>query len=59
MTPMDNQEFRDEVVEQVREIKLALAEAMAFDIDRILEDARRRQKESGRTVLSPPARKEE
>jgi hypothetical protein len=44
------------VVEQVRKIKAALAESMDFDIDRILEDARKNQKESGRTVLSPPVR---
>jgi hypothetical protein len=54
MAQMENKETTDEVVEQVRRIKVALAESMDFDIDRILEDARQKQKESRRTVLSPP-----
>ena len=54
MARMDNRETTDEVVEQVRTIKRALAESMDFDIDRILEDARGKQKESRRTILSPP-----
>ena len=58
MTRVDNKESRDEVVEQIRRIKAALAESMDFDIDRILEDARQRQKESRRTVLSPPMRQD-
>ena len=37
-------------------IKEALAKAMDFDLDRILEDARQRQEKSGRIVLSPPIR---
>jgi hypothetical protein len=53
---MNDKEPTDEVVEQVRRIKAALAESMDFDIDRILEDARQRQKESRRPVVSPPVR---
>jgi hypothetical protein len=49
---------RDEVVQEVRRIKEALAESMGFDIHRILEDARRRQHDTGRTVLPPPARRD-
>jgi len=51
-------ETTDEVVQETRRIKEVLAESMDFDIDRILEDARRKQKESGREVLSPPARQD-
>ena len=54
MARMDDKETADEVIEQVRKIKGALAESMDFDIDRILESAREEQKESRRTVLSPP-----
>ncbi len=50
--------MRDDIVEQIRKIKAALAESMDFDIDRILEDARQKQKGGGRTVLSPPLRQE-
>jgi hypothetical protein len=55
---MENHETRDEVLREVRRIKEALAKSMNFDIHRILEDARRRQREGGRTVLPPPARKD-
>jgi hypothetical protein len=54
MTQIDERESRDEVIQEVRKIKAALAESMGFDIDRILEDARKKQNEGGRTVLSPP-----
>ena len=58
MAQMEEKQTTDEVVEQVRRIKGALAESMGFDIDRILEDARQKQKESRRTVLSPPVRQD-
>ncbi len=58
MPRTDDKEFTDEVVEQVRRIKVALAESLEFDIDRIVEDARERQRESRRTVLSPPVRQD-
>lgn len=55
---MDNQGTSDEVIEEVRRIKMALAESMDYEIDRILEDARGKQKESGRTILPPPVRQD-
>jgi len=59
MARMDsNRETTDDFIEQVRRIKATLAESMDFDIDRILEDAKQKQKESRRTVLSPPVRQD-
>ena len=52
----EQKESRDEIIQEVRRIKQSLAEAFDFDIDRILDDARRKQWESGRQVLSPPNR---
>ena len=54
---MDNINERrtaDEVIRETRRIKEVLAESMDFDVDRILEDARKKQKTSGRMILSPP-----
>ena len=48
---------RDEVLAEVRRIKETLAASMDYDIKRILDDARRRQNEGGRTVLPAPPRK--
>ncbi len=48
----------DEVIREMRRIKEALAQTMDFDIDRILADAREKQKKSGRTILRPPVHKE-
>lgn len=56
MGQIQEKETRDEVIHETRRIKEVLAESLDFDIDRILEDARRKQKESGRKVLSPPVR---
>jgi hypothetical protein len=56
MAIVNENEIADEVGREVRRIKEALAEKMDFDIDRILEVARRRQKESGREILSAPVR---
>jgi hypothetical protein len=58
MSQIRETETTDEVARETRRIKEALAASMDFDIDRILEDARRRQKESGRKVLSPPSRQD-
>ena len=58
MAQRNEKETTDEVVQETRRIKEVLAESMDFDIDRILEDARRKQKESGRKVLSPPVRQD-
>ena len=48
MAQINAKETKDEVLHETRRIKESLAESMAFDIDRVLEDARRKQKESGR-----------
>jgi hypothetical protein len=47
----------DEVILEVRRIKEQLAEEFDFDIDRILADAREKQRKSGRKVLPPPVAK--
>lgn len=44
----------DEVIASVREIKESLARKFDFDVHRILEDARSRQKSARREVLPPP-----
>ena len=51
---MNEKETTDEIIQETRRIKEALAKSMDFDLDRILEDARQKQKKSGRVVLSPP-----
>ena len=58
MAQLNEKETTDEVVQETRRIKEVLAESMDFDIDRILEDARQKQKESGRKVLSPPVQQD-
>jgi hypothetical protein len=56
MGRINEKKTTDEIIQETRRIKEALAEAMDFDIDSILQDARGRQKESGRKVLSSPVR---
>lgn len=56
MAQITDKETRDEIVQETRRIKEVLAASLAFDVDRILDDARRKQNESGRKVLSPPAK---
>ncbi len=58
MAQLKEKETTDDVVQETRRIKEFLAELMNFDIDRILVDARQKQKESGRKVLSPPVRQD-
>ena len=53
---MDKKETTDEIIQETRRIKEALAKSMDFDLDRILEDAKQRQEKSSRIVLSPPIR---
>ena len=55
MKQTNEKETTDEIIQETRRIKEALAKAMDFDIDRILEEARQRQKKDGRKVLFPPA----
>ena len=47
----------DEVVREVRQIKEQLAQKFDFDIDRILADAREKQRASDRKILAPSAPK--
>jgi hypothetical protein len=49
-------ETKDEVIREVRRIKEELAAAAGFDIDRIIEDSRRRQNETGQRIVAPPVR---
>ena len=56
MKQMNDKETTDEIIQETRRIKEALAKSMDFDLDRILKDARQRQGKSGRAVLSPPVR---
>ena len=46
MQPMNDKETTDEIILETRRIKEALAESMDFDLDRILEDAREKQKKA-------------
>ena len=54
MKKINDKETADEIIQEIRRIKEALAKSMDFDIDRILKDARLRQSKSGRNVLSTP-----
>ena len=54
MKKMNKKETTDEIVQETRRVKEALARSMDFDIDRILKDARQKQKKSDRKVLPPP-----
>lgn len=54
MAQIKETETMDEVIREIRKIKAALAESMGFDIDRILQDAKEKQKNTGRRILSPP-----
>ena len=53
---MNEKETTDKIIQETRRIKGALAKSMDFDLDRILEDARQRQKKSGRIIFFPPIR---
>ena len=54
LAAMNESATTDEIVLEVREIKERLAQAFDFDIDRILSDAREKQRKCNRTILSPP-----
>lgn len=54
MAQIKETETTDEVIQETRRIKEALAASLGFDIDRILQDAKEKQKKTGRKVLSPP-----
>ena len=44
--------MKDEIVEQVRQVREQQAAKLNFDLKAILADARRRQKESGHPIVS-------
>ena len=44
--------MKDEVVEQVRQVREQQAAKLNFDLKDILADARRRQKDSGHRIVS-------
>ncbi len=54
MKELNDKETTDEIIQETRRIKEALAKSRGFDIDRILKDARLRQGKRGRKILSPP-----
>lgn len=58
MAQIRETETTDEVIRETRRIKAALAESRDFDIDRILQDTKAKQQNSGRKILSPPVSKE-
>jgi hypothetical protein len=49
---------QDEVILEVRKIKDDLARAFSYDIKKMLDAARMKQKASGHTVLPPPAKQD-
>lgn len=51
--------WKDEIVEEVREIRDKYAAKFDYDISAICADIRRKQKESGRKVVSFVKNKEE
>jgi|GEM_PF-3546941 hypothetical protein len=51
MKQINQKETTDEIIQETRRIKEALAKSMDFDIDRILEDARQKQKGAGEFFL--------
>ncbi len=51
--------WKDEIVQEVRRIRNDQAAKFNYDIDAIVADARKRQKESGRKTVSFPPRRPE
>jgi hypothetical protein len=58
MAQIKETETTDEVIQETRRIKEVLAASLGFDIDRILQEAKEKQKKTGRKVLSPPVRED-
>ena len=54
MTQIDEAPTTDEIIREVRAIKETLARSVDYDIQRILEDARGRQRSSGRKIIAAP-----
>jgi hypothetical protein len=53
---LEDRPSTDEILANVRETKLRLAAQMDFSIARIIEDARKKQSQSGHRILSPTRR---
>ena len=51
--------IKDEIVEQVRQVREQQAAKFNFDLKAILADARKRQKDSGHRVVSFVTRKKD
>jgi hypothetical protein len=51
MSQMETTDTTDEIILEVRRIKETLAEQENFDLDRILESARRDQQTGGRKII--------
>ncbi len=54
MNTIATEETADEVILETRKAKEALARKFDFNIDRIIDDARAKQAESGKKIISPP-----
>ena len=54
MAQIDEVQSTDEIIREIRTIKETLAQALNYDVHRILEDARKRQQAGGRKVIAPP-----
>jgi hypothetical protein len=58
MAQVNENETSDDVLEESRRIKESLAKSMNFDVDRIVQDARAKQLQSGRKIISSPVRQD-
>lgn len=46
--------WKDEIVEEIHQIREAYAKSFNYDLDAIFEDLRKKESESGREVVSLP-----
>ena len=53
---VEHGQTKDEVIQEIRKIKDDLAKAFSYDLKKMLDATRMRQKTSGHTILSPPAK---
>ena len=54
---MNEREFVDPIVEEVRRVRDAHAARFNYDLDAIVRDLRERQKKGGRTYITLPPRR--
>ncbi|WP_089726609.1 hypothetical protein [Candidatus Thiosymbion oneisti] len=54
MAQIDEAPTTDEIIREVRATKETLARSVDYDIQRILKDARRRQRSNGRKIIAAP-----